>query len=144
MPTSLHGSLPYLPALLAAAAVMLSACASSNSGGSGHPRPATSDQAYAGPSVAIDSATGPHHLIVLTAPSPGWVFSFDQVGPGSGDAFVTIRRPNPALLYPQVIVEQKMDSTVDSSQPLRVYARVLDFEEKAGSQAYRLAKSTAR
>jgi hypothetical protein len=145
MHTTCHSAIPYIPALLAA--VLLAACASSNSGSdrgpAAKPRPVTSDQAYTGPAVAIDSVTGPNHLIVLSAPSPGWTFTFDQVSPSGRDAYLTIHRPDPGLLYPQVMVEQKMDSTVAAPRPIRVYIRLLDFAEKAGTQPYRLAKETA-
>jgi len=142
MRRSSRAMLPLFPSL---AAAFLGACASGGGSGAGAPsRPATSDQAYAGPAVAIDSATGPNHLIVLTAPTPGWSFSFDQVGPTDGDIYVTVRPPDPSLLYAAMIVEQKLDSTVPSGKPARVYVRMLEFGEKAGSQAYRLAKETAR
>jgi hypothetical protein len=134
---------PFFPALLAAGA--LCACASHSSsptGGSG--RPAVSDRAYDGPAIAIDSMTGPRHLIVVTAPSPGWTVIFDQVSDAGDRVYITIRRPDPALLYPQVIVQQKLDSTSPIARPAEVYARVLGFNENAGTQPYRPAKATAK
>ena len=45
----------------------------------------------------------------LTAPTPGWKFTFDQVGPGEGEVYVTVTRPDPALLYPAMIVEATLE-----------------------------------
>lgn len=135
----LRAAAPILPILLAAG---LGAC--NTPPGSRPFHPAISDQAYNGPAITIASNTGPRHLIILTAPSPGWTFTFDQLGPPGDQVYITIRRPDPRLLYPQVIVEQKMDSTVPIANPTQVYARVLDFDEKAGPQTYRLARETGR
>lgn len=134
-----------LPLILFAALALVAGCASG--GGSHVPapeRPPVREQAYTGPAVALDSTTGPRHLIVLTAPNPGWKFSFDQVGPGEGDVFVTVTRPDPGLMYPAMIVEQKMDSTVPADKPIRVYVRVVNFGGKPALETYRLAKASAR
>jgi hypothetical protein len=134
-----------LASILLASLALVGACASG--GGSDQPntpRPNVSEQAYAGPAVEIDSTTGPRHLIVITAPSPGWKVSFDQVGPTEGDVFVTVSRPDPNLLYPAVMVEQKLDSTVPSDKPVRVFVRVVNFGAGAASEAYRLAKASSR
>jgi hypothetical protein len=124
--------------LLASAAVAgLGACASTGSDPSGGgDKPTTSTDPYRGPAITLDS-TGPRHLIIVEAPSPGWTVSFDQVGQSGEDVHITITRPDPGLLYPAVIVEQRMDSTLPAGQPVRVLARVVDFGAKAG--AYGLA-----
>lgn len=118
--------------LLAGTAVAgLAACASTGSDSAGGGKRTTSTEPYRGPAITLDS-TGPRHLIVVEAPSPGWRVSFDELGESGQDVYITITRPDPALLYPQVIVEQRMDSTVPTGQPVRVMARVVEFGGNAG------------
>jgi hypothetical protein len=124
-------------------AALMPSCASSSGSGDSD-RPPVSEDAYAGPAVALDSTSGPNHLIRLSAPSPGWSFTFDQVGPAEGDVFVTVTGPNAEYMYPQVIVEQRLDSTVGASKPVRVFVRVLDFGAKPVTAPYRLAGQSAR
>lgn len=99
--------------------------------------PATSSDPYVGPPLALDSS-GPEHMVVIQAPTPGWVATLDRVAEQHRHqaVFITVRRPNPAFLYPQVIVEQRVATTIPTTGPVRVYARVLAAEKKDSSAAY--------
>lgn len=111
-------------------------------GGSGCAgRSAVQDSApYAGPPIEIDSA-GPTHHVVMHAPTSGWAFTLDRVDEvrGGREAFVTIRRPNPAMIYSQAIVEQRIGTGVPATTTLRVLARVQEFTDAPASGAYRQA-----
>ena len=70
--------------------------------------------------------------VTMEAPNPGWTIAADgsrksEDGPR---VLVTITRPDPGLLYPQVIASK----TVRTSQPpepgTRVWARVLDHDQR--------------
>ena len=118
----------------AGAGLLLPAC-----GGSG----AQVDQGtgeYRGPEIRIDS-TGPRHILVLTAPTAGWSFTFDQVRPAFGhhELFVTVISPNPAAAHAQVVVEQRLGTTVDSGTPLTVFVRNLEHGQGPGARPYQLA-----
>jgi hypothetical protein len=96
--------------------------------------------AYSGPDIRIDS-TGPKHLLILTAPSAGWSFTFDQVRPAFGhqELFVTVVSPNPAAAHAQVVVEQRLGTTVDSGTPLTVLVRTLEHGQNPAFRPYQLA-----
>jgi hypothetical protein len=88
---------------------------------------------YRGPSLSVDSS-GDRHVVVAQAPSPGWDASIDHRRRAVDETrvFVTLRRPNPAAVYPQVIVEQRLKTGVRTSEPIGVYARELDFGTEDG------------
>jgi hypothetical protein len=44
--------------------------------------------------------------------------------------FISLKQPNPAFFYPQQVVEQRIATTVPSSQPVRVYARTLRHDAR--------------
>jgi hypothetical protein len=96
--------------------------------------------AYEGPPLTIDSS-GPQHRAVLTAPSSGWTVTLDQTRARFDhiDAFITVTRPDPAYMQTQALVKQEVGSMVDRKTAMDLYARVLEFGEKPGSQVYRLA-----
>jgi hypothetical protein len=102
--------------------------------------PETSSDRYLGPPMALDTSAA-QHMVVLQAPTPGWVATLDRVAEQYRHqaVFVTLRRPNPGFLYPQVIVEQRVATTVPSASPVKVYARVLAPEKKDSSAPYVLA-----
>lgn len=86
---------------------------------------------YVGPSVRLDSSPSLHQVVVA-APSPGWAVTMDSQDE-QADArrvFITLRRPNPEMLYTQQIVEQRISTGVASDEAIRVLIRVLDFDQK--------------
>lgn len=112
-------------ACVAVLCVMLAGCASEN-----EIRPGVH---FRGPSMAIDS-DGDHHIVVLTAPSPGYSFEFDRSDAADGPTrlLVTIRRPDPGSLRPQVLVQQRVLTDVRSGLAVEVFARMLDHDQRDG------------
>lgn len=119
--------------------------------GGGGPREMKKEgRGYDGPPIAIDStaggggegagAVGEQHMLVLTAPSAGWSFMLDTVRESykQREVFVTVVGPNPAYSYAPGPVEQHLGTAVESRVPITVYARVLEYAEKAEGQGYGL------
>ncbi len=83
------------------------------------------------PPIRIDSLND-HHLLTMQAPHSGWMLSIDKderVADGVR-LYVTIRKPDPAFMYPQAIVEKQVLSDVQSETPIFIYARLLESDEK--------------
>ncbi|GEM_PF-1544888 len=68
-------------------------------------------------------------MIVIDCPTPGWTPTLDQIRPAfrSNQAYVTLREPNPAFIYPQVMTSVRIGTSVPTDQTLEVFARVLTF-----------------
>lgn len=100
------------------------------------PPPSFSEAAFSGPAVSLDSS-GRHHVAVIQAPSPGWEATLTRVMPGPKHraAFITLRKPFPGVLYAQVIVTQRVSTDIPSTEPIRVYARVIEYDAPANSDA---------
>lgn len=93
---------------------------------------------YAGPPLRLDA-----DAVVFFAPSPGWQIRVDHLleRPARQELFVTLRRPDPAFIYPTVIVEQRAAITsADGASPsvadLALFARILESTELARDQKY--------
>jgi hypothetical protein len=99
--------------------------------------PDTTSDPYRGPGLTLDTSK-PEYDIVVQAPTPGWVISLDRVAEQYRHhaVFVSLRRPNPGFLYPQVIVEQRVATTVPTSRTIKVYARILDPDDTRSSRPY--------
>ena len=104
------------------------------------PPPVATDATYSGPELSVDSS-GPEHVVMIEAPSPGWVPSLDQVldALDRRDIFVTLRRPDPRFLYAQQIVVQQVGTGVPSSVPVRVCARIVEFNDATRGVRYPIA-----
>lgn len=76
------------------------------------------------------------HIIVVEAPSGGWLVTLDGVYEAFGrrDAYITIQRPNPLGMHTQAIVEQHVATFVPTSTPIRVLARVVDYSVKPDTE----------
>lgn len=81
---------------------------------------------------------GDNHMLVMQAPNPGWSYRLDRDDRGRDGwtVWITIRRPDPAFMYPQRIVEKRLLTQVESDQPLRVRARLLEHNENGTSDQY--------
>lgn len=124
--------------LLAAASSLLVGCAGTTS------PPDIMDVAYQGPALTLEQRGG-LHVVVAQTPSPGWTFKLDRLFDGyrHQGAYVSLTQPNPAFSYAQVMVEQRLATSVLASQPIRVYARVADFMGEAPTgDGYALAASS--
>lgn len=80
------------------------------------------------------------HMLIMQAPNPGWTFAIDsdEVLKDSTRISITIRRPDPAFAYPQMIVEKNLLTDIRSHRTLEVFARVLDADEKTKQRGYQL------
>ena len=89
---------------------------------------------YDGPPIVGESG-GTDHVLVARLPAPGYEFTLDGTREAfqSQDVFVTLRRPNPAVLYSSVPVEQRLATGVPTRTTIRVFARVVDFGARDGS-----------
>jgi len=109
--------------ILVALPVALCSCASD--------KPVVSRDPFVGPPIRVESA-GPNHIIALTAPSSGWGIAFDQshLHFDYAEVFITVTRPDPALMHTQAQVIQHLDTSVATERPLEVWAKVEDFGSK--------------
>lgn len=99
------------------------------------------------PPVRLETL-GENHMLVMQAPNPGWSYRLDRDDRDSEGwiAYVTIRRPDPAYLYTQQIVDKRLLTQIEANQPIRVMARLLDHNETGNSDQYaplQLAAPTA-
>ena len=102
----------------------------------------TRDRAFDGPAIAIDS-TGPKHIVIVTAPTAGYLVSLDDVRDrmGGREALISIRPPDPRFVVAQVLTEHRVGTDVASSTPLDVFARVLPRDSRENIE-YVLAESS--
>ncbi len=93
------------------------------------------------PPIRIDSSEEVH-LIVMQAPHPGWSIDLDKDEPvvSGKRVYFTIRRPDPAMLYPQVIVEKQLRTLVHSDTEIELYGRILDHAETTRKRGYALVE----
>lgn len=100
--------------------------------------PELAPEPYSGPAIMLEAAAD-NHLIVMNAPTPGYVLLVDRIEQERGfrEIFVTVRKPNPQFAYAQMMVTQRATTGVATKEPIRVYVRSLDHIESAG--AYRFA-----
>jgi hypothetical protein len=110
--------------------------------GCGSPKalPNVLNSPYSGPAVSLDSTRG-SYVVVVQSPTPGWEPTLDRVADQYKHkaVFITLRRPNPAFFYPQVIVQQQVGTSVAPSEHVKVYVRILNFDERGNDQPYTLA-----
>ena len=108
-------------------------------GGCGSEKPLrTSPEPYRGPAVALDSG-GSQHIAIVTTPTGGWSVQLDQARRRleATDAFITLRRPNPAVLTTQALVEHRVATSVPTGTAVVVYVRVLEDRQSGEGVSYR-------
>jgi hypothetical protein len=74
------------------------------------------------------------------APSAGWLVTLDEVRPSLDSATFPdhrAREPDPSYVHAQVIVTQDVLTTVETTTPISVYARVAPFVTKSKTATYR-------
>lgn len=89
------------------------------------------------PPIRIDDSEEVH-LLVMQAPNPGWSYWIDrdERTRNGKRVFVTIRRPDPTMLYPQVIVEKNLRTKVRTEIPIELSGRIVDFGESTRGRGY--------
>jgi hypothetical protein len=125
-------TLARLALLAAIAALALGACAKKQS--------IVENAPYSGPPITVIS-TGPRHTVVVAAPSGGYRVQFDRKEKrfDATDVYMTVSRPDPAQMHTQAVVDLHLDTTVSSSEPIVLFARVRDFGTSGTSDPYRRA-----
>lgn len=102
---------------------------------------------FASPAIALDS-TGKRHQVLVEAPSPGWVPSLDQSRSDfrTMNVYISLRKPNPAYMYPQMITSLRVATDVPKDRAISVYVRTLEFNaEPDVEDAYqKAAESTGK
>jgi hypothetical protein len=85
--------------------------------------------------------SGETYVVLIRSPTPGWVPTLDRVADQYKHKaiFITLRKPNPAYFYAQEQVEQRIGTSVLSFDAVKIYARTLDFDQRAEDQPYTLA-----
>ena len=107
-------------ALLFAASCVVIGCAGTP------PAPEIDRGSWSGPPMNLD-ASGRSYVVVMQSPTPGWVPTLDRVEDAFRHraVFISLRKPNAAFAYPSTAVDQRVLTGVSTSQPVRVYSRVL-------------------
>lgn len=128
--------MPLRPAALALACLLLTACWG---GGS-----SIAPDNYSGPPIRLDQLEG-RHLLVVSAPTPGWRITIDRTERRLDDTlvFVTLRRPDPGMVYAQVVVEQEVLTPVPGTREVVVYARTTDFGRRDHRPPYHPVRAGA-
>lgn len=84
------------------------------------------------PPVSLDSS-GREHVIVMQGPNPGWRLELDAVQATRGGrvVYATARQPDPERMYPQVITNLRLGTTVASTEPVELVVRLAPHEGDA-------------
>lgn len=100
------------------------------------PAPETGAAPPPGLTAAIEPGLG-HHVVVLTAPTPGFqpTLTRTMAAVHRTNVFVTIREPNPTLMHAQRLTEHRVFTGVRTSQPISVYVRLIPFDAKPDDDA---------
>ena len=128
---------PWRGAALGLLGALLGACYTSPS------MPEPEPGAYDGPAITSGALAG-EHVLIASLPAPGYEFTLDgtrETFQGQ-DVYVSLKKPNPAILYAQVAVQLHLGSGVPVRYPARVLARVMNYGEKDGP-GYREALAIA-
>lgn len=107
-------------------------------GGCRSSAPVLSQDEYQGPPIEV-TARGKFYLLRFQAPSAGWQVSLDEVRPSleSATLLVTAREPDPSYMHAQVIVTQDVLTTVETTTPISIHARVTPFVTSSKTRTYR-------
>lgn len=89
------------------------------------------------PPVRLDALDG-RRMLVMQAPNPGWTIALDrdERGKDTWIVYITMKRPNPAFMYPQRIVEKRLLTEVETTQPIKIMARLLDHDQNGTKDQY--------
>ncbi len=96
---------------------------------------------YTGPVITHSQLEG-RHMLVVEAPTPGWLTTVDRTERllDVTRVFVTLRRPDPGMLYPARVVQQDVLTRIVASREIEVFARTMEFGRKAEERPYRRAE----
>lgn len=101
------------------------------------PPPAIAPGDFDGPAVSLSRSAQsgsitPRHVVVVDLPSPGWTPTLDQTRPAfrASEVYITLREPNPAFVFPQVITPVRVATPIDANEPIHVFLRTLPYGTK--------------
>lgn len=103
----------------------------------GNSSEAMAEELKVAPPVMVD-ALEERHMLVMQAPNPGWTIALDR-DERVKDAwivYISIKRPNPAFMYPQRIVDKRLLTEIETSQPLNIMARLLNHDQNGTKDQY--------
>ena len=105
----------------------------------------TSGAAFGGPPLQIAEADE-WQVVRAQAPSPGWKIDFEHSRPGPAglEVFITMRRPDPRFVYPQVVVEQVVATDVRIDEPITVFARIVEHDHSGVTGTYYFVEQTTK
>ncbi len=120
--------------LLMASSFMLSGCRLMNKDKGSE---AMAVELQKAPPIRLDALDN-RHMLVMQAHNPGWTIELDrdERGKDAWTAFITIKRPNPAFMYPQQIVEKRLLTDIETTQTLIIMARLLDHDQPGTRDQY--------
>jgi hypothetical protein len=89
------------------------------------------------PPVRVETVDG-RHAVVMTAPNPGWDVRFDaaEAALGHRRVLLTFTPPDPALIYPQVVVDKIALTDVPQAEPVRLAGRVVERRARRATGPY--------
>lgn len=123
---------PLVPLVISAACALAGGCSWLQ-----HDAQVVPERSFRGPPMSLDSS-GRVHVVSMQAPNPGWNLELDRAQEAAGPTqlLMSVRRPDPAYLYTQQIVEKSVASRTRTTDPVEVYARVIDHAEKDSDVPY--------
>ncbi|GJM19873.1 MAG: hypothetical protein DHS20C14_20860 [Phycisphaeraceae bacterium] len=94
-------------------------------------------QSFRGPPMGLAS-TNKVHVVTMKAPHPGWRLEFDRAEEAAGPTrlLMSVRRPDPTLVYTRQIVDMSAATTVDADEPAEVYARIIEHDARRSGVPY--------
>lgn len=89
------------------------------------------------PPIRIDDSQDVH-ILVMQAPHAGWSFSIekDEPTPKGKRVYITMWKPDPTMIYPQMIVEKSLRTDVRADTPIEIYGRMINFKESTRDRGY--------
>ncbi len=95
------------------------------------------DRTFRGPPMGL-TATDHVHVVTAQAPNPGWRLEFDRAeeAPGPTRALMTLRRPDPRLIYTQQVADLSAATSIDIEEPIEVFARIAEHDDRSPDGAY--------
>lgn len=89
------------------------------------------------PPMRLDAMDG-KHLVVMRAPTGGWTLKIDrsEITPDGKRVFLTARRPDPAFMHTQALVDLRVLTEVPQDAHIELVARVLDRNERPRDRIY--------
>ena len=95
------------------------------------------ERTFRGPPIGL-SSTERVHVVTAQAPNPGWRLVFDrsEEAPGPTQLLVSMRRPDPTLIYTHQVADLSAASDVPTDERVEVFARIIGHDERRAKTPY--------